>query len=368
MQRFFIFFLCAIFVISLVVYTIGQSALAAGILSRGTGLSTFYIICGISELFFIGVMLVAMKRYHRILSILYLWSVLFLGFGLYILIACVLLGLIALFGVLFSITIPIHTIGIALFLLAIFLVLLGIIRALFPKTRRVTIVSKKLAPLWQGKKIVQVSDFHLGLIWQEGFIQKVIALIQKENPDLVLIAGDIIDGPSFPYEKTLRHLETLRPTFGIYYTPGNHESYNQEPDIFYPLMKKYTRALIDEKASVNGTDIIGLDYKSETQEETESRLLQLGFTSEKPSIVILHDPKHAEVIQNRGASLIISGHTHKGQFWPITHIVKSIYKNLTYGVNTKNDSSISTSSGVGTAIVPMRLGSSSEIVVIEITS
>jgi predicted MPP superfamily phosphohydrolase len=63
------------------------------------------------------------------------------------------------------------------------------------------VTSPSLAPLWKDKKIVLFSDTHLGLVRGEQFTKKVAEMVNAQKPDLVLMAGDMIDGPAIPYER-----------------------------------------------------------------------------------------------------------------------------------------------------------------------
>ncbi len=235
-----------------------------------------------------------------------------------------------------------------------------------PVVVHMKVTSSTLAPLWAGKKIILFSDTHLGLIRKKAFAQKVVDLVNAQNPDLVLMAGDMIDGPIIPYEDFSRPFSTIHSTFGTYYTPGNHEWYNVEPEKFINTMKHFTTALIDQKIEVNGTQIIGINYAQESESATQARLKQTGYTPTKPSIVIMHDPKNNDILTATGVSLVVSGHTHCGQFWPFSILVKRLYKDKTYGVRQLGDQATLTTCGVGTAQAPFRLGNKPEIVVIEI--
>ncbi len=158
----------------------------------------------------------------------------------------------------------------------------------------------------------------------------------------------------------------MKSTYGTYFTPGNHEKFNREPNIWEPILKSHVTVLADEKTEINGTQIIGLDFKNEKMDETKIRMEKIGYEKNKPSIVLLHDPKNTPVLAQMGTSLILSGHTHLGQFWPLNLLVKAMYKKFAYGM-VKTGGTISiTSSGIGTAMSPIRLLTKSEIVVIKI--
>ena len=181
---------------------------------------------------------------------------------------------------------------------------------------------------------------------------------------MVIIAGDIIDGPSFDYEKGLAPLKNMHAPDGVIYTPGNHEGYNRELEKFYPVVESLTTMLRDKIKIVHGTQIVGLDFAHESAEETKKHLEKIGFDQNMPSIVIMHDPTHTAALQEKNVSLVVSGHTHKGQFFPFTLIMKSLYKEFAYGKNVKGKTTSITTSGIGTMMSPIRIGSNPEIVVL----
>jgi len=314
-------------------------------------------------------MVIGNKYYSIINSFLYDIAVTWLPILIYLFLGAVLLSLINLVAVWTGHPINMFPLSVVVIVISFGATLFGIINATMPRIVSYDINSPTLSPMWSGKNIVLVSDTHLGVVRSSHFMQKVVNKINGQNPDLVLIAGDIIDGPVFNYAKGLAPLANIKSTFGVVYTPGNHEAYNREPEKFYPIVKLLTTTLVDSKTELNGTNIIGLDYKPESFEATVARLGNVGFDKNVPTIALLHDPKNTDALLAAGVSLVVSGHTHCGQFFPINLLVKRIYKKHTYGVfeQDKNGGGVSvTTCGVGTAMSPLRLGTNPEIVVLHI--
>lgn len=303
---------------------------------------------------------------NKIITYFYTLSAIWLGILLYLLIFSVIISLSNILFGLIGIEKYLQYFTYLLIVIVVFTVMYGVINANNPKIKTFDIQSDTLRNLWKDKKIILFSDPHLGIIRGKKFMRKVVELINKQNPDIVFIAGDIIDGPVFNYEADLAPLKDLKPSLGIYYTPGNHEGYNSQPDKFFPIIKSLTNTLIDQKVIVNNTQIIGLDYKTETNSETRDRLYKSGYEKNMPSIVLLHDPKHTKALVDERVSLVLSGHTHLGQFFPINLIVKSIYGKLAYGVNNFDGCFSATTCGVGTAMTPFRIGTNPEVVILKI--
>ncbi len=309
--------------------------------------------------------LVGYSTYSKLNSIIYTTTVIWFGWFLYIFCASIILGIVYFFIK--------HTPQSILTLICISTVVVisctigyAVWNASHPVVTTMKVTIPNLSPLWHNKKIILFSDTHLGLVRGEKFTEKVVALVNEQHPDLVLMAGDMIDGPAIPYETFSAPFKKINSTYGVFYTPGNHEWYNVEPEKFIGVMKHLTKALIDEKFIVNGTQIVGINYGMENSDATQARLARTGFDPSIPSIAIIHDPKNNDALIEKGVSLVVSGHTHCGQFWPFTSIVKKIYKDKTHGVRQLGDQATITTCGIGTAFSPFRIGNTPEIVVIEI--
>jgi hypothetical protein len=189
--------------------------------------------------------------------------------------------------------------------------------------------------------------------------------ITSPNATDSIIAGDLIDGPKFPTERDLSPLAGLVAPLGVYYAPGNHEVYGGNTKELFAFTDQYTTGLRDSKITINGTDIVGMNYDAgETPDGVKIRLERSNFDSKNPSIVIIHEPKNNKTIQDMGADLIVSGHTHGGQVWPFTIFVKRIYKEYTSGLNLRNNNASITTTGIGTWGPPIRIGSKPEVIVI----
>lgn len=223
-----------------------------------------------------------------------------------------------------------------------------------------------LAPLWKDKRIVLFSDSHLGMVRNKKFLKKIVSLVNAQSPDLVLIAGDLIDGPALKYEEVLAPLSEIKSTFGVFFTSGNHDQYNMHPEQYYGVLQKHVTILDDAKVTVNNTELIGIAYGNELPSATQERLKKSLYDADKPAIAVLHDPKNAEALADAGIPLILSGHTHGGQFFPITWLVKGLYRNRTKGTYQVKETLGFTSVGVGTGGPLLRLGTQPEIAVITI--
>ncbi len=366
LRRISFFLLPVLSIVAIGSYVIFEVLTKLNIVPTGMPTEITGIIFVVMPLILIATIFLGFSYNNKIITYLYISSAIWLGILLYLFIFSVIILFSSILFGFIGIGEYLQVLSYSLLFLVLVTVIYGIKNANSPVIKTFTIKSDILHNLWADKKIILFSDTHLGIVRGNKFMNKIVKLINEQDPDIVFIAGDIIDGPVFDYELDLAPLKNLVPRLGIYYTPGNHEGYNSQPDKFYPVIKSLTNTLIDQKIVVNGTQIIGLDYKSETTSETKDRLYKTGYDEKTPSIVLLHDPKNTKVLSDVGISLILSGHTHLGQFFPINLIVKSIYRKLAYGVNNFGNCNSVTTCGVGTAVTPIRIGTNPEIVILKI--
>ena len=220
---------------------------------------------------------------------------------------------------------------------------------------------------WKGRKIVFLSDVHLGNVRGRGFMARIVKKIQKLSPYVVLIGGDVFDGSKCDEEKSLEPLRSLKPEHGVYYVTGNHEYYMPDPTrTINNIRATGVRILNNEKIDIDGVDIVGVDFKDANKGETLAKILDgLNIDATKKTILIKHEPNDLKIAEAAGISLGFFGHTHRGQIWPLSLFTRQIYKGFDYGLKSHGTMQVYTSSGVGTWGPPLRLGTRSEIVMVE---
>ena len=249
--------------------------------------------------------------------------------------------------------------------------LYGTVQSQRPKVTSVNIPFSHLsgfrADFWKGKKIVFVSDFQLGNVYRERFTARVVRKIKALDPYAVLIGGDLYDGVVCDEESIIAPLHDLHPAGGTYFITGNHEYYLRDVPRGMTAIRTVGITVLDNrKVDLGGIDLIGVDYRSAHKKEDFAKLLErIGVDRTRPSILLKHEPSDLDVAEAAGISLDLSGHTHHGQIFPLMFFTRQIYKGLDYGLKRLDALQVFTSSGVGTWGSPLRLGTKSEIVLIE---
>lgn len=247
-------------------------------------------------------------------------------------------------------------------IVTLILSIIGTIQSLFIKTTTYTI-NNSLENL-PFKKIVLISDTHFGLINQNRLSKKIVEKILKINPDLILLPGDFFDGPNIELGKIMKEWKKLTKKIPVYYSPGNHEEYGPYLKFINSLKDINFKVLEDKSENIENVQIIGLKYRTKDLKEETKRILENISDPKAYKIILNHSPIFQEESNSIGAFLQVSGHSHKGQFWPLGYIVKTIYGKNYYGIHKYKNLTQITTSGVGTASVPFRTFNTPEIVII----
>lgn len=234
--------------------------------------------------------------------------------------------------------------------------------------KRIAMTVKVEKPLKRHYRIVTVSDLHLGYTIGERELEGWIKMINKEKPDLVLVGGDLVDYTLRPLEAG-RFAEILRridAPLGVYACLGNHD-YIAGADKSLNFMKTAgIRPLCDAAALVDSAFyIIGRDDRTNGRRKPLGELLK-GLDKQKPLILLDHQPYHLEEGRHGSIDFQFSGHTHRGQVFPINLITDKIYE-CSHGILKRDGTFLFVSSGIGIWGGKFRIGSRSDYGVVTLT-
>lgn len=275
---------------------------------------------------------------------------------------------------------------------AAFLVLLSLYGIFHAKKITVTpyqvTVNKKVSNI-NSMKIVLLADTHFG--YNAGVIhaREIVRKINKQNPDLVCIAGDIFDNEYdaiMEPTKMEKILKKIKSRYGVYACWGNHDlnepilagfTFKQAPeDVKDPRMKKFLEnsnihplrdesVLIDNRFYVIGRKDASLTEKIGETRKTPEQLIS-SLDKNKPVFIIDHQPKELQELADAGADLDLCGHTHDGQLFPGNLTIKTMWENPR-GLLQKDSMTNIVTSGAGVWGPAMRIGTDSEICVINVS-
>ncbi len=256
------------------------------------------------------------------------------------------------------------------FTLSICLNIYGYFAAGALRVDRLTIKTSKLPEGADRLTIAHISDVHLGIIVQDKMLDKLINKILPEEPDLIVSTGDLIDGGTGQVRHFTEKLRGINARLGKFAVIGNHE--------FYAGIKHSKKFLEDAGFTVlrgQGVTVDGLINIAGIDDAEGRRFKDSVFESEReilsklPSGLFTLLLKHKPDVDRDALGLFdlqLSGHTHKGQIFPINLAVRLFFYPHSSYKKLSNGSAINVSGGVGTAGPPVRLFSPPEITIIEL--
>lgn len=210
-----------------------------------------------------------------------------------------------------------------------------------PVVRSYEVEIRGLPPERDGTVLVVASDLHVGSLRTGRWLSARVDQINAQRPDLVVLAGDIVEGDGEGEAEMVKVFRQVSAPLGVWAVNGNHETYGPNGANGAVLEHAGFRVLHDQWAEVSpGLVIAGVD-------DLTTRRRRLGHYAEfvdralagRPAgvatIFLSHSPLAPERAAAQGVGLMLSGHTHGGQIWPFGLVVKRFYPLLggRYDVN-----------------------------------
>lgn len=244
------------------------------------------------------------------------------------------------------------------------LVTFALYNAYVPTVRHYQVtLDKPLSPI----RIGVASDLHLGKLFGAKQLDRLAQIMQQENVDLILLPGDIMDDNVEAYlnENMRPHLAKLQAPLGVYATMGNHDFFGAQQTIAEEIQRAGIHLLMDQSVTINHQFVIvGRNDNLYTQRLSTEALLQNVDTS-LPIFLLDHRPDQILQHAKLPIDLQVSGHAHNGQIFPANIVTKMMYP-LSYGYEKIGNGHFFVTSGYGFWGVPMRLGSQSEVFIIDV--
>lgn len=246
--------------------------------------------------------------------------------------------------------------------LTLLLGIYGMVNASVIRTTAATVVLNKM----KGPEVtlVLLTDIHVGAVYGPKYLQKIVDRTNALNPDLVVIAGDLFDGSAKPGYGMVQPLENLKaPAF---FVTGNHEVY-EGVDITTGLVARTgVRVLRNEVTEFRGLQIAGVDAPSrESRKNTGVEGISAQLNKTLPILLLYHIPLDLKQAKAAGMDLQLSGHTHNGQMFPFNLLMPMFYR-FYKGYGRDEGLQIYVSQGVSTWGPPMRIGTRSEMIKINL--
>jgi predicted MPP superfamily phosphohydrolase len=238
---------------------------------------------------------------------------------------------------------------------------------------RVVLPTTKLPPQLNKLTIAQISDVHLGPMVGERKLSRIISLLERAKPDLVVATGDLVDAQMDRLNNLAAMLATLNPPLGKFAIAGNHEFYAGIRQSGRFLKAAGFKFLRNEDFNLNGLlNIVGVDdpawkrrYPQDGQVGKEEKILLADSDSKRFTLLLKHRPT-VEMESTGQFDLQLSGHTHGGQIFPFNLITRLFYPRQRGLYRLAKGSVLYVSRGTGTWGPPMRFLSPPEVTLIEL--
>lgn len=242
--------------------------------------------------------------------------------------------------------------------------------AYIPVVRELSIHIHK--PLNNPLRIAVASDLHLGRLFGNKAIERLHTMLSKYQADILLMPGDIMDDNTqafntYNMKDSLAKLVASLP-YGVYATLGNHDLYGHEQPISDSLRAAGVQLLNDEATHfIHQGEVVWLmgRFDNHKRQRVATTELLAQVNSAEPVVLLDHRPSAIIEHSQLPIDLQVSGHTHNGQIFPANFIVSAINR-LGYGYEAIGKGHFVVSSGYGFWGIPFRLGSRSEIWIINL--
>ncbi len=268
-----------------------------------------------------------------------------------------------------------------LLLIAIFITIWTIWGNLTVGVTHYAIGSNRIPAAFDNYKIAVISDFHNADFGKENI--DIIEKVKKQKPDIIVITGDLVDSSNPDIDIAVNLVKQLLEIAPCYYVTGNHEAhlYLKYDILEEKLLEEGVIILRDEVIELTRDNeiiqLVGLDDPDFSNSASYSSEIILGNKLKKMdlsadyTILLSHRPEAFEAYVSNNIDLVLSGHTHGGQFRiPFIGGViapdQGFFPKYDSGKFTKDYTTMIISRGIGNSIIPIRFNNRPEIVIVEL--
>jgi hypothetical protein len=248
----------------------------------------------------------------------------------------------------------------------------GVYGALVPlRVTRVPVTIDGLPAAAEGMRIAVIGDLHVGLYSRPSRLRTIFETARAQKPDVVVLAGDLVDDDPHFAPKLLRGLDALGPSIPIVGVLGNHEMYGDPLEMIGRLRGSRVHLLVNEGVPMRGLWLAGLsDFAAQTPALKPDFDKALAGRGNALPILLAHQPRAFSEAVRRAIPLTLCAHSHGGQcgFRPLRWTLAGLFIPYDIGLYRQAASQLYVHTGAGYWLLPWRLGITPEIVIIELQS
>jgi predicted MPP superfamily phosphohydrolase len=246
----------------------------------------------------------------------------------------------------------------------------GFYDALVPlRVERVPLAIPNLPASLEGTRIALLGDLHVGLFTRPSRLDRIFTITSAQQPDLVILAGDLIDDDPWFVPKLLDGTRALTASTPLIAVLGNHEMYGGPRDVIAKLRGSRIRLLVNEGYAFRDLWIAGLsDYAGSDGLKPDFAKALAAKPATSLALVVAHQPKVIDEAARRRIPIALSAHTHGGQlgFRPLRWSLAGVFVRYHMGLYRVGATQLYINTGTGYWLVPFRLGMTPEITIIEL--
>ena len=244
-----------------------------------------------------------------------------------------------------------------------------------PVVRRVPVTLRGLDPALDGLRIVSFSDGHLSATYGGRRFERLVELVNEQQPDVVAIVGDLVDSDVSELREEVAPLADLVSEQGVFFVTGNHEYFVDTQAWLRHLPTLGVEVLRNERVPIRRgsayVDLAGIDDRTAARSGVPGHGADLdaaldGGTT-RPRRPAGPPALHGGPGRAAGVGLQISGHTHAGQLWPFDYAIR-LDQPAVEGLSRHGDTQLYVTAGAGYWGPPMRVGARPEVTVVELRS
>ncbi|MEV4616598.1 metallophosphoesterase [Kitasatospora sp. NPDC049258] len=243
----------------------------------------------------------------------------------------------------------------------------GVLRG--PSVKQVTVPLAKLPRRAHGYRIAVVSDIHLGPILGRSHTRRIVDTINRTQPDLIAVVGDLVDGSVPELGPAAVPLADLRARDGAFFVTGNHEYFSGAAPWVEFVRELGVHPLENARTELPWFDLAGVnDIQGTAEGQGPDYEKALGGRDRARTAVLLaHQPVTIHQTVGFGVDLQLSGHTHGGQLWPGNYLA-ALANPTVAGLERYGDTQLYVTRGAGAWGPPVRVGAPSDITVVTLAS
>lgn len=246
----------------------------------------------------------------------------------------------------------------------------GVYGALVPlRVAHVPIAIEALPPSAEGMRIAVIGDLHVGLFSRPSRLKTIFETARAQNPDLVFLAGDLVDDDPVFAPKLLAGVDALGPDVPVAGVLGNHEMYGDPAEMIARLRGSRVHLLVNDGMAMRGLWLAGLsDYAAQIPSLRPDFDKALAGRGGALPIVLSHQPKAFAEAAQRAVPLTLCAHSHGGQcgIRALHWTLAGLFIPYDMGLYRRGASQLYVHTGAGYWLLPWRLGITPEIVLIEL--